>query len=443
MNPRRMRVRFGMAAPSYHLTRLPNGARIATAEMPAMASVSVGLWAGVGGRHEDADNNGAAHFLEHLLFKGTRRRSAARITREVEGLGGDLNAFTSEDHTCYYAKVEARHLQRVSDVLLDMYAHSTLPAAEVERERSVIREEILMGRDTPSQVVEELLAATFWPNHPLGRPLTGTLETVGQMTRDQLQTFWRGHYHGGNTVFSAAGAVRHEDVLAAVGPTLGAFAPGPRARPQVATRLPSQRRVRLALDRRDDEQVQLALGFPGPGRKDPRRFAVRVLNTIAGENMSSRLFQALREKRGLCYSVQSQVDVLQETALFAIYLGLEAEKVARSLEWIGRELRRLADTPPSAAELKRAKDYLIGQHRIGLEGTTSQMTWMGECLLGFDELVDPDLARQSVARVTAAEVQACAQQVFLGPGTTVIAAVGPIQESAEVLETHFRRGAKG
>ncbi|MBS0656623.1 MAG: insulinase family protein [Verrucomicrobia bacterium] len=430
-----------MSASTYHLTRLPNGVRIATAEMPAMASVSVGLWAGVGGRHEEASHNGAAHFLEHLLFKGTRRRNAARITREVEGLGGDLNAFTSEDHTCYYAKVEARHLARVTDVLLDMYAHSTLPAAEVERERSVIREEILMGRDTPAQVVEELLAATVWPHHPLGRPLTGTVESVGGMTRDQLLDFWRGHYHGGNTVFTAAGAIRHEDVLAVAKPLLGQIAPGPRARPRPAARPAPQRRVRLALDRRDDEQVQLALGFPGPGRKDPRRFAVRVLNTIAGENMSSRLFQALREKRGLCYSVLSQVDVLQETALFAIYLGLESNKVARSLEWIGRELRRLADAPPSAAELKRAKDYLVGQHRLGLEGTTSQMTWMGECLLGFDELVDPDVARTAVARVTAAEVQACAREVFFGAGTTVIAAVGPVEETADALEARFRRGA--
>lgn len=426
---------------SYHLSRLPNGVRVATAEMPGMASVSLGLWAGVGGRHEEAEINGAAHFLEHLLFKGTQRRNAARITREIEGLGGDLNAFTSEDHTCYYAKVEARHLGKVADVLVDMFANSTLPPAEVERERSVIREEILMGRDTPSQVVEELLAAMFWPAHPLGRPLTGTIESVDRMTREQLVDFWRGHYHGGNTVFSVAGAVRHQDVMESIAPALAAFPSGRRASAQAAKRPRGPRRLRTALDVRDDEQVQLALGFPGPGRNDERRFAVRVLNTIAGENMSSRLFQALREKRGLCYSVLSQVDVLHETALFAIYLGLEGPKVARSLEWIGRELRRLADAPPTAAELRRAKDYLIGQHRIGLEGTTSQMTWMGECLLGYDRVVEPEVAREAVARVTAAEVQACAQEVFFGPGTTVLAAVGPVKEDATALEASYLRGA--
>lgn len=431
-----------MPSPTYQLTRLPNGLRIATAEMPAMASVSVGLWAGVGGRHESAAQNGAAHFLEHLLFKGTRRRNAARITREVEGLGGDLNAFTSEDHTCYYAKVEARHLAGVADVLIDMYADSTLPPAEVERERSVIREEILMGRDTPAQVVEELLAAHFWPAHPLGRPLTGTLDSVDHLRRDDLLGFWRGHYHGRNTVFTVAGAVTHEEVLRTAAPALRAFAGGRRSRARLAARLPAgPRAMRVALEVRDDEQVQLALGFPGPGRQDERRFAVRVLNTIVGENMSSRLFQALRERRGLCYSVLSQVDVLDETALFAIYLGLESGKVARSLEWIGRELRRLTDTAPTSAELRRAKDYLIGQHRIGLEGTTSQMTWMGECLLGFDRLVEPEDARKSVERVTAAEVQAAAREVFFGAGTTVIAAVGPVAEAAGELEQAFRRGA--
>src|SRR5260221_14042906 len=202
-----------MPLATYHVTTLKNGLRIATAEMPAFESVSAGLWAGVGGRHESDRTNGAAHFLEHLLFKGTRRRTASAIAREVEGLGGDLNAFTGEDHTCFYAKAEARHLPRVADVLLDMYQHSALPAQEVERERGVIREEILMGRDQPAQVAEELLTATFWPDHPLGRPLTGTVESVAGLRRADLNAFWRGGYASGNTILAVAGPVTHREIV--------------------------------------------------------------------------------------------------------------------------------------------------------------------------------------------------------------------------------------
>ncbi len=199
---------------NYQLTTLPNGVRVATAEMPHMASVSVGLWAAVGSRHEAARINGAAHFLEHLLFKGTRRRSARQISGEVEALGGYLEAFTAEDHTCYYAKAEAEHLEGLGDVLGDIYIHSKLPASEVERERGVIREEILMYRDQPAQVAEELLAETLWPGHPLGRPLAGTLESVAALRRDELLGFWRAGYHARSTVLAVAGRVRHEDVVA-------------------------------------------------------------------------------------------------------------------------------------------------------------------------------------------------------------------------------------
>ncbi len=406
-----------------------------------MESASVGIWAGTGGRHEPERINGAAHFLEHLLFKGTARRSASAITREIEGVGGDLNAFTSEDHTCYYAKVEARRMPRVADVLSDMYRHSTLPAEEVERERDVIREEILMGRDTPSQVVEELLAATFWPGHPLGRPLTGTAASISRIDRTVLVDFWRRAYCARNTVFAVAGAVEHDAVLREASPLLETLNGG---RPPTSVQVPrprSRRSLRVAFDLRDDEQVQLALGFPGPGRGEPGRFAARVLSAILGENMSSRLFQLLRERHGLCYSVSSQVDALHETALFSIYLGLEMGKVERSVRLIGRELRRLANHAPSRAELGRAKEYLVAQHRIGMEGTTSQMMWLGECLLGFGRVVDPAAAREALAAVTAAEVQAMARSCFFGAGATVLTAVGPVEQTEAALGKAFRNAA--
>src|SRR5687768_13010473 len=202
----------------YRVSRLSNGVRIATATMPHMRSVAVGLWAGVGGRHETARQGGIAHFIEHLLFKGTARRSAKAITEDVEGLGGYLNAFTTEDHTCYYAKASAQHLGSLCDVLTDMYLESAFPEIEIERERDVIREEILMYRDQPAQHAQELLTATMWPGHPLGRPLTGTIETVARLQREELLAFQRANYCGRTTMVTVAGRVEHDEVVSIVGP---------------------------------------------------------------------------------------------------------------------------------------------------------------------------------------------------------------------------------
>ncbi len=416
-----------MPIATYQVTTLANGLRIATAEMPGFESVSAGLWAGVGGRHESDRTNGAAHFLEHLLFKGTRRRTASGIAREVEGLGGDLNAFTGVDHTCYYAKAEARQLARVADVLLDMYQHSTLPAKEVERERGVIREEILMGRDQPAQVAEELLSATFWPGQPLGRPLTGTVESVATLRRSDLVAFWRGGYASGNTVMAVAGPVKHREVVAELRAGLERARRGPRARFRRVPALSRRREVMVKVERQDIEQVHLTMGFPGPSRHSHERYVMRVLNAVLGENMSSRLFQKLREERGLCYSVHTHVETLHETGMFSITVGLEADRLAETLELIRRELARIATRSVKRDELRRAKDYLVGQHRLNLESTTNQMLWMGETLLAYDRVVEPDVARARIAAVTAAELQAAARKCFFGPGRVAVAAVGPVE----------------
>ena len=427
-----------MPLATYYLSRLENGLRVATAEMPAMESVSVGIWAGAGGRHESDRTNGAAHFLEHLLFKGTRRRSASAIAREVEGLGGDLNAFTSEDHTCYFAKAEARHLPRVADVLLDMYQHSALPAHEVERERGVIREEILMGRDQPAQVAEELLTATFWPRHPVGRPLTGTVESVAALRRADLTGFWRAGYSSGNTVLTVAGPVGHSEVLTGLSASLARTRPGQRARFRRVRAAGASRDVVVRVERQQVEQVQLTIGFPGPGRHDPRRFAVRVLSAILGENMSSRLFQRLREERGLCYSVHTHLETLHETGMFSVTVGLEADRLAETLELIRREIARIASKRVASGELQRSIDYLVGQHRLSLESTTNQMSWLGETLLAYDRIVDPDTARAQIAAVTAADVQAVARDCFLGAGRVAVAAVGPVTLSDDQIGRAFR-----
>jgi predicted Zn-dependent peptidase len=403
--------------------------------MPHMASVCVGLWAAVGSRHESARLNGAAHFLEHLLFKGTKRRSARRISGEVEGLGGYLEAFTAEDHTCYYAKAEAGRLRQLGDVLADIYAHSRLPAAEVERERGVIREEILMYQDQPAQVAEDLLAATMWAGHPLGRPLAGTLKSLGALRRDDLLTFWRNGYHAGATVLAVAGKVTHARVLEQLGPFLTELPPGraPRCRAWRQTAPAARQRPQAVVQRQENEQVQVVLGFIAVGRHDPRRFALRVLNALLGEKMDSRLFQSLRERRGLCYSVQSELTTYAETGLLSISVGLDARQLRPALGLIRREIERLCAQPPGAREMREARDYLIGQHRLGLESTTSQMMWLAESILGHGRVARPEEAEEALAAVTAADVQAAACDA-LRDGFRALVAVGPVTAApAEVL----------
>ena len=434
----RLTFRIPRGAASYHLTTLPNGLRVATAEMPHMASVCVGLWAAVGSRHERARLNGAAHFLEHLLFKGTERRSARRISGEIEGLGGYLEAFTAEDHTCYYAKAEAGRLRQIGDVLGDIYAHSRLPAAEVERERGVIREEILMYQDQPAQVAEDLLAAAVWPGHPLGRPLAGTLPSLAALRREDLLDFWRAGYHARATVLAVAGRVGHADVLAQVAPLLADLPAGPVPRFKTWKTVPAAGEGRAVVQRQENEQVQLVLGFQAVGRHDPARFALRVLNALLGEKMDSRLFQSLRERRGLCYSVQSELTTYADTGLLTISAGLDAKQLKAALGLIRHEVDRLCAQPVNTRELREARDYLVGQHRLGMESTTNQMMWLGESILSHGRIVRPEEAEEALMAVSARDVQAAAR-ASLQEGFRALTAVGPVAASGEELLGWFGR----
>ena len=413
---------------------LPNGLRIATAEMPHMASVSVGLWAAVGARHEPARRNGAAHFLEHVLFKGTRRRDAQQISGEVEALGGALEAFTAEDHTGYYAKAEAIHLPQLADVLADIYRCSRFPAVEVERERGVIREEIMMYADQPAQVAEELLAAAVWPGHPLGRPLAGTEESVTSMRRADLIDFWKTGYCARSSVMAVAGRVRREEVIDCLEPLFRSMPPG--ARPRFRRWRERNPAPRVSVDRRDSEQVQLMLGYTAPGRRDETRFAARVLSAILGEKMNSRLFQNLRERRGLCYSVQSETSTYEETGLLSISVGLEARRLLEALRLIKAEADALEREGVTPQELREARDYLVGQHTLAMESTTNQMMWLGDSLLTHGRLVDPDWMRERLRAVSARDVQAQASAI-LGGGLRGLAAVGPITATDDKLLRHY------
>jgi predicted Zn-dependent peptidase len=414
----------------YHLTTLPNGCRIASVDLPHMRSVSVGLWVAIGGRHESSASSGISHFIEHLLFKGTRQRSAKEITEQVEGVGGYINAFTTEDHTCYYAKAAAPHFDRLCDVLGDMYRHSVFAPPEIEKEREVIREEILMYRDTPAQHAQELLTQTMWPSHALGRPLTGTVETISAFKRAQLLAFQRQHYVGRTTIATVAGPLRHERVLEVLTPILRKL---PAGRTPRFTRARSQAEgpARVSLVTQDTEQTHLAMGFHAFGRNDERRFALKLLSVILGENMSSRLFQKLREDRGYCYSIQTSTVTLQDAGAFSLYAGVDPKNLRRAVGLILRELETICRKKPGKEELRKAQDYTIGQTLMGLESTTNQMMWMGESLLGYRHVLDPGEIERRIIAVTADDVQRCACYC-LNRGRLGVALVGPQKEAGEI-----------
>ena len=410
----------------YLLTTLANGTRIATIEMPHMHSVSVGIWAAVGGRHEPEPICGISHFIEHLMFKGTKKRSAKKITEAVEGLGGYLNAFTTEDHTCYYAKAAANHLPTLCDVLGDMYTDSQFAPPEIERERDVIREEILMYHDNPGQHVQELLSEALWPDHPLGRPLTGTVESISGLTREKFFEFKEAHYGGRTTIVTVAGRIAHERVLELMIPVLSqlpcgqvpSFAKADEARDASPRSAKGRRPVEIRALKQEIEQTHLAMGFHAFGRLDERRYALKLLSVILGENMSSRLFQKLRERYGFCYSVQSGVVSLEDTGALTIFAGLDPAKQEKALKVVMEEVDRISTRPPTRSELKKAQDYTIGQTLMGLESTTNQMMWMGESLLGYGNVLDPAEVERRLLEVTPEDVRAvaegCFQQARLG-----------------------------
>ncbi|MGA2555554.1 MAG: pitrilysin family protein [Verrucomicrobiota bacterium] len=413
----------------YQVTRLENGLTVATAEMPHMASVSLGIWVGVGGRCEAEAVSGISHFIEHLLFKGTRRRTAREISQAVEGLGGYLNAYTSEEHTCFYARARHDRFDELLDVLADMFLHSTFDPAEIAKEREVIKEELAMYMDQPQQYVQELLNATLWPGQPLGRSITGTEKTLDAISRRQLLDFQRKNYNAGATLIAAAGRLTHRQVVRAARRYAGEFHGG--ARCGFAPAAAAQSRPAVRLCRKKTEQTQIAFGVRGCSRHDERRFALRVLNAVLGENMSSRLFQKVREDRGLAYSIYSANSYFDDTGDLVISAGLDLANLERTLGIILRELKRLREEPVPAAELRRARDYLIGQLDLSLESTESQMMWVGEQCLGYGKISAPELVKQRWSQVGPAEVRAAARE-FIRPAQFNLALVSPLKSARQV-----------
>ena len=396
-----------------------------TTTLAAAPSTSIGIFLRVGSRYEPDALAGSAHFLEHMLFKGTTHRDARQIVWDVESLGGSINAFTSEDHTCYEASGPADLLPQLAAVLSDIVWHSTLPPEELEKERLVILEELTMYEENPGEHIDDLASAALWAPHPLGRPILGNVDSLAAISQDTLSEFYHQHYHRGSHVISVAGPQSHEEVLEIISPLVGPSL-GPPSQPPV----PFDRRIVTQpvtkIEHRDIEQTHLSISFHTEGFNDPQRHARRVFSTLFGETMSSRLFQTLREDLGLCYHVSSSINAYQDTGAFSIDAGLDTDRLEKALDVFSREIEKVATRSIPTEEVEQAKRYLCGQNIISYETTSSWMSWCGECLIAKNQIVDPAELRGEWQKVTPEEISRAAEEIFTAP--SALAAISPADE---------------
>jgi predicted Zn-dependent peptidase len=413
----------------YQVTELENGLRVATARMPHMSSISIGFWVGVGSRFEPKNLSGVSHFIEHLLFKGTPRRSSLKITQDVEGIGGDLNAFTSEESTCYYSKAKYDRYESLLDVLMDMYLNAELKPVEIRKEREVIKDELRMYMDQPHHYVQEILNEVTWPEQPMGRLITGSMKSLESIKRKQLSDFIRTHYLANNTVITAAGPLQHKQFLKSVSQYAKHFRRG--SLPKFESIRNHAKGPHIRILKKETEQTQLALGVQVCYKHEEERFPLRVLNTLLGENMSSRLFQNIRENKGLAYSVNSSVSLFEDVGQLVITAGVDAENLEKTLRLIVKELRRFVLEKPKIAEIRRAQEYLIGQLDLNLESTGNRMMWLGEQLLSYGELVPKKKIIDRIQSVTAKNIQTVSKQ-FFKTERLCLSVIGPIRKDLEL-----------
>jgi predicted Zn-dependent peptidase len=388
---------------------LPNGLVAITEPMTHMHSVSVGIWINAGSRREPAEVNGISHFIEHMVFKGTERRSAEQIAREVDSVGGMLDAFTAKEMTCFNAKVLPEHLPLAFDVLSDLVLRPLFTEEDVTKEKSVVLEEIKMDQDNPDYLVHEIFMQNFWREHPLGRPILGTPETVARFHGDAVRSFFRRGYAPNNIVITAAGQLRHEQLLDLATRAFGELERVPDDRADAAPRPQAPITPR---HKRELEQVHLVIGVPSHPITHEQRFAVSILNNILGGGMSSRLFQNIREQQGLVYAVFSELNPYRDAGLLSIYAGTALDKAARVVSSVMDEFRRLKQEPITEEELRRTKDHLKGSLLLSLESTGSRMSNLARQEMYFQRFFSTDEIIASVERVTREEVQQLAQEFF-------------------------------
>ncbi|EHR60726.1 M16 family metallopeptidase [Saccharomonospora cyanea] len=415
-------------------TVLPGGLRVITESVPGVRSATLGLWVGIGSRDEQPRVAGAAHYLEHLLFKGTARRDATQIAEEIDAVGGEMNAFTAKEHTCFYAQVLDEDLELAVDLITDVVFQATCAETDVETERRVVLEEIAMRDDDPEDLLHETFVRTIMPGHPLGRSVLGTEQSISDMAPAALRGFYRRRYRPHQMVLAVAGNVEHKDVVRLVRSALRDRLSGSEAPTEPrAGRARFGRSPRLALHSDDTEQAHLMLGVRTPGRHDDRRYTLSVLNAALGGGLSSRLFQEIRERRGLAYQVYSSVASYADAGHLDVYVGCQPDRLGEVAGVVGEVLAEVAEHGLTDAEVARAKGQLRGGLVLGLEDTASRMFRLGKNELNYGRYQSVSDTVSRIDEVTAEDVAELARTLLRRPGgRSAVAVVGPYAHTDEL-----------
>ena len=395
---------------------LDNGIRVITERIPYASSVSIGIWVANGSRHERRESNGVAHFIEHLLFKGTDRRSSLDIAREIDSVGGVLNAFTSREYVCYYAKVLDKFLPRAVDLLTDLFLFSKFDPEEIEKERRVVLQEISMMEDTPDDLIHDLFHQHFWEGHPLGMSILGDVESVSGLTRESIVAFRDQMYRGDDIIISAAGNLKHEELIHLLEEHLSTI-PGGNGR--VASALPVYQR-RIELVEKDLEQVHVCLGLKGVQQNHPKRYDAFIMNAILGGSMSSRLFQEVREKSGLAYSVYSYIASHADAGSLVVYAGASPDNSAELLEIMLRELSRFKDEPVPESQLDGAREQLKGNLLLSLESSDNRMSRLAKNEIYFGGPLPLSDIMEGFDRVSSESIQKLATELLDNSTLTLV-----------------------
>lgn len=412
-----------MRSNTHQKTELANGVRILTQSMPYARSVSLGVWVNVGARDETVPENGISHMIEHMIFKGTRKRSAFQIAKEFDAIGGHSNAFTSFENTCYHARVMDTELETMVDILTDIFLNSVFDEKEVEKERPVIFQEIGMVEDNPEEYVHQLAGGAYWGDNPLGRSILGTRENILGITSKKIRDFFHRSYQPSHIVVTAAGNIEHSRIVDLIAP---AFSVVPSGKP-FPKRLTPQANARVTLHPRDLEQVHICLTTLGFAITDPRRYAFSLLNTIFGGNMSSRLFQKVRELHGLAYAVYSFVSSFEDTGIVGAYAGVQPDTALQTAEVIVEEMRSLRSHPVESSELNDAKNYTKGNLLLASESVDNQMVRLAQNEINFGRHIPMREVIEKLEAVTPEEMQAVAAAVF-NHESLALTTLGPVKK---------------
>ena len=410
----------------YQRTALGNGIRIVTERMPHVRSVTIGVWVGVGARDEPQELAGISHFIEHMLFKGTASRTARQIAEAFDSMGGELNAFSAKEYTCYYAKVLDSDLERAVELITDMIFNPLLEPKDVDAERKVILEEISMHEDTPDDIVHDLFATALWETHPLGQSVLGRLNVVKTLRRDEIAAFYEQYYQPGDIVVAAAGNLDHDHLAALIdGFTEGRAGRERAERHQVLPEV----RPHTAIYKRRTEQAHMVVGTEGLPRNHPDRFAFAIIDNLLGGGMSSRLFQKIREEKALAYSIFSYHSMFSETGLMAVYAGCSPANARLVMELIREEIDGLLERGIRVEELARAKGHIKGNLVLGLEDSGGRMTRLGKSELSRGEILSLDQLIERVDAVTRERAEELIRRLF-GEGRFVVTVLGPLEEKS-------------